>query len=216
MNPVVKIRNLSVQFKHQSLFDGFSLDVMPGEKLTISGPSGSGKSTLLRCIIGFLTPDDGIIQVMGKTVSAATIWRLRGLMAYVAQEPELGEGIVRDALKRPFGYKQNASLTYNEEEALSIFEGFQLKSIHIETPITQLSGGEKQRVALAGALMLKRPLLLLDEAASALDPAAKQSVRDYLRTLSDCTILSVSHDTRAFVLSSTLVDLGDPVSGATP
>jgi len=73
--------------------------------------------------------------------------------------------------------------------------------------VRTLSGGEKQRVALIAALLLKRPLLLLDEAASALDANSKHQVREYLREQSELTILSVSHDTRDFTLSNSVFNI---------
>ena len=95
------------------------------------------------------------------------------------------------------------------------FEALLLPYALIDASIDNLSGGEKQRIALIIALILKRPLLLLDEVASALDLAAKQAVRDYLRDSKNHTILSVSHDTRDFSLSSTLVDIGAFCAGDT-
>lgn len=213
MTSVIDIINLSVCFQSQCLFEGMSFSLQPGEKITITGPSGSGKSTLLRCLMGFAVPDSGVIRILGEDLGSDTIWKLRGFMAYVAQEPDLGEGIVRDALIRPFGYKRNASLSYDEHEALALFETLVLNPAFIDTPISQLSGGEKQRVALISALLLKRPVLLLDEAASALDLTAKQAVRDYLSHCSDLSILSVSHDVRDFSLSDTILDIGDYSGG---
>ena len=121
MTPAIEINNLSVCFQDNVLFESLSLTVNPGDKINIAGSSGSGKSTLLRCIMGFASPASGVIQIMGKELCAANIWDIRGSMAYVAQEPELGDGNVRDALMRPFGYKRNASLSYDEQEALSLF-----------------------------------------------------------------------------------------------
>ncbi|MCK5863361.1 MAG: energy-coupling factor ABC transporter ATP-binding protein, partial [Candidatus Hydrogenedentes bacterium] len=78
------------------------------------------------------------------------------------------------------------------------------------------SGGEKQRIALIAALLLHRPLLLLDEAASALDNTTKQGVREYLRNRKDLTILSVSHDIRDFSLSDSVIDITQLKNGASP
>jgi len=132
-------------------------------------------------------------------------------MAYVAQEPELGEGIVRDALKHPFTYKINRGTAYSESKAVELFERFQLNASFLEKDICSLSGGEKQRIALVIALSLERPLLLLDEAASALDSTSKKAVREYLCQCDALTILSVSHDIRDFSLSERMVTL--PFSG---
>ena len=208
MDNVIELDRLSVHFQGTLLFNAFSLSASLGEKITITGPSGSGKLTLLRCIMGFTPASAGTIRILNEEITAASIWRLRGKMAYVAQEPELGEGVVRDALIRPFGYRINRALSYDEHESLRLFDCFLLPPSLIDKDITTLSGGEKQRVALVAALLLQRPVLLLDEVASALDSASKQAVRDYLCVHNDLTILSVSHDTREFALSDTIVDIG--------
>jgi putative ABC transport system ATP-binding protein len=207
MKNAVLIDNLSVHFQGTRLFDGFSLAVNCGEKITIAGPSGGGKSTLLRCIMGFTPATKGIIRIFDRELTASSIWQLRGKMAYVAQEPELGAGTVRAALMRPFGYRINGDLSYDEEEALRLFSIFRLPASLLDKDIPLLSGGEKQRVALVAALLLQRPILLLDEAASALDGASKEVVRTYLCARTDLTILSVSHDIRDFSLSETVVTI---------
>lgn len=216
MTNAIEVDNLSVFFKDTHVFDSFSLSVLVGDKVTIAGASGSGKSTLLRCIMGFTPLTSGTIRIMGDVLTAATVWQLRGKMAYVAQEPELGNGIVREALQRPFVYKANHNLSFDEREALRLFDAFMLYASLMNKDIGTLSGGEKQRIALVASLMFQRPVLLLDEAASALDSASKQAVREYLCERSDLTILSVSHDIRDFSLSDNIVDISRTRQEATP
>jgi len=213
MTNAVNIENLSVRFEEKTVLDGFSLSVSGGEKVTLAGASGCGKSTLLRCIMGFTPVRGGVIRILDEEVTAASIWQLRGKMAYVAQEPELGVGLVRSALTRPFSYRINAGLSYDDQEARRLFGVFRLSLSLMEEEITSLSGGEKQRVALVAALLLQRPILLLDEAASALDGVAKEAVRTYLCERNDLTILSVSHDIRDFSLSETVVAIQGAARG---
>lgn len=201
------VNRLSVQIAGAPLFSELTLDVAGETQVTLTGPSGSGKSTLLRCILGFRPWTSGTIYVQNEPLTAETVWRLRGLMAYVGQEPELGDGLVCDALRRPLLYRINRRLQFDREEARILFERLRLPDALLNKPITGLSGGEKQRVALVAAILLKRPILLLDEAASALDGVAKQAVRDFLRSLSGITILSVSHDTREFALAGPIFDM---------
>ncbi len=200
------LNNLTVDFEHVTLFRGVSLSLKAGDKVTLSGPSGSGKSTILRCIIGFV-PFEGTICLNSEPLTAQSVWRLRQKIAYVAQEPDLGPGTVEEALARPFTYKANQELSLNPQEVNLLFDHFLLPASLQSKEMGTLSGGEKQRVALISALLLKRPLLLLDEAASALDTESKGRVRDYLRAQSDITILSVSHDTRDFILSETMLNI---------
>lgn len=211
-NDILKIQNLSVRLDDTQLFRGISLAVNVGEKITIAGPSGSGKSTLLRCVLGFV-PFEGEICIGGTPLYARTVWQLRRQLAYVAQEPELGDGTVQELLARPFSYKANQGLAYGREEVGQLFEHFRLPLPLLHKDITTLSGGEKQRVALIGALLLRRPLLLLDEAASALDGEAKKQVRAYLSGREDLAIVSVSHDVRDFVFNGGVYHLPDLATG---
>ncbi|HDP35978.1 MAG TPA: ATP-binding cassette domain-containing protein [Candidatus Hydrogenedentes bacterium] len=207
MTDAIRIDGLTVNFGGVHLFSDLTLAVAHGEKTTLTGPSGSGKSTLLRCIMGFAPCAGGNVFVNGENVTHQNIWQVRGQLAYVAQEPELGEGMTRDALTRPFSYRINRRLAYDEQAALRLFAAFLLPVALLEKPAGALSGGEKQRVALIAALLLQRPILLLDEAASALDNASKQAVRDYLCARDDLTILSVSHDIREFALSGAIANM---------
>ncbi len=209
------LENLSVRLEGATIFKGIFLALQKGEKITLTGPSGSGKSTLLRCLLGFF-PFTGTIRINGELLGPNTVWRLRRHIAYVSQEPDLGPGLVREKLSLPFSYKANHGIAFDLNEAGRLFERFLLPASLQSKQMADLSGGEKQRVALVVALLLQRPLLLLDEAASSLDPDAKRHVREYLCMRDDLTILSVSHDTRDFILSNTMVDMLNLVKEATP
>lgn len=206
--PILSIHKLTVMIDGVRLLQGMQLRMEAGQQITLTGPSGSGKSTLLRCILGFVPIADGEIYIQCQALSAGTVWKLRGALAYVAQEPDLGDASVMDAMQRPFSYSINKHLAFRPQEAEALMEAFLLPPNILFKKMGTLSGGEKQRVALMGALLLKRPLLLLDETASALDGKAKKAVRDYLCARTDLTILSVSHDTREFALSGAILDLG--------
>lgn len=202
----LKIADLSVYIGNKGLFSGIDLEILQGDKVTLFGRSGSGKSTLLRCVAGFI-PFEGEIIIYGRRLDAQSVWKLRAQLALVAQEPDMGEGTVREVLQRPYLYRTNQHLTYTEDETISLLERMNLSAGFLDKDMAGLSGGEKQRVALVCALLLHRPLLLLDEAASALDPESKSCVRQYLCSRDDLTILSVSHDIRDFSLSETVVDM---------
>ncbi len=194
----IRIENLSLTVAGKTLFDGFSLSLKPGEHCTLTGPSGCGKSTLLKCLLGFQTPNAGRMELLGAKLDAVSVWRLRRKTAWVAQEPDLGEGTAREALRRPFEYKANKTLAPSRERLDELLDGFLLGPAILDQPVARLSGGEKQRIALIAALLLDRPILLIDEASSALDPDSRKAVADYLERRSDTTILSVSHNPEQF------------------
>ena len=170
----------------------------------LTGASGIGKSTLLRCILGFTIPESGEILVNGVPVDGETVWRLRTQVAYVPQEPELGEGTLRRWFEQPFSFKANSHLKDNLERLPRLLQRLSLPATLLEAEVARLSGGEKQRVVLISALLLEREVLLLDEPTSALDRENSLAVVSLLRSLEGLTILSISHD-------SHFLDLADRV-----
>jgi len=209
----IRVQNLRIVLGGRLLLDEFSLSLDRGGRGTITGASGSGKSSLIKCLLGFLRPAAGEVEVLGRRLDAASVWRLRRQMAWVPQEPDLGQGTAREALERPFSYRVNRRLAGRLERVPELLERFLLEPGVLERPVAKLSGGEKQRVALIAALLLERPVLLLDEVSSALDPATRTAVADYLARQEGVTMLSVSHDPDKFHLGGPVVELRPPGSG---
>jgi ABC-type multidrug transport system ATPase subunit len=204
---VIEIDNLFVRIDRQPILSGLNLHLNRGQKITLVGRSGCGKSTLLRCLLGFVAPEAGTIRIFGQELTNHSVWQLRTRMAYVAQEPEMGPGKVRDILEHPFSFKGNRHLRENLVRVPELLERLQLSGSLLDKEISALSGGERQRVALISALLLDREILLLDEASSALDQAAKHAVIDLLRNSEVLTVLSVSHDQEWIGFSDDIVDL---------
>jgi putative ABC transport system ATP-binding protein len=190
----LEIERLTLGFAGRQLITGLNLQLSPGERLVLRGPSGSGKSTLLGCLFGFVQPLAGQIRIFGQTLTSRSVWTLRRRMAYVAQEPELPEGLVRDLLSRPFSFRANRHLEKSPVAVSELFDQLLLSETLLGRDSAQLSGGEKQRVALVAALLLEPEILLLDESSSALDQAARTAMMTLLATRKDLSILAVSHD----------------------
>ncbi len=191
--PAVAVEGLTVRFDGQVVLDGLDLTVPSGRRVMVTGPSGSGKSTLLRCLLGLCAAQAGRIRIQGRTLEDDTVWQLRQKFGYVAQEPVLGAGTVREILQRPFGYKANQDLAGNLQRVPELFDRFDLAGTLLDKPAEQLSGGQKQRVALISALLLDRPILLLDEPVSALDEANASVLGDYLAGTGR-TVIAAGHD----------------------
>ncbi len=190
---VIEVRNLSVQFGRQPLFARMTFSVQPGQRVLIRGASGSGKSTLMNCLLGFVAPREGQIQVQGERLTPHSVWSIRRRLGYVAQEPDLGRGTVAEALEAPFRFSANRDIAARGRIE-SLFERFLLGTDLLTQDVHHLSGGQKQRVALIGVILLNRTIYLLDEPASALDEPCRQAVVDFFRE-SDATLLWISHDT---------------------
>ena len=204
----IQIHGLRIRQDHRVLMDGFSLRLPAGGRCTITGPSGSGKSTLLSCLLGFMTPESGLIEILGRRLDASTVWSLRRKIAWVPQEADLGQGTGREFLHRPFTFRANRGLDAPDNMAPELAERFLLLPGTLDKKVELLSGGEKQRLALISALTLRRPILLLDEASSALDPASRDAVAEYLRSSTNAAIVSVAHEPEKFNLGGEVIDLG--------
>lgn len=207
VHAAVRVQGLTLSFDGRTVLDGFGFEVQEGEKATLTGPSGSGKSSVLRCLLGFAKPDRGDVHIMGERLARGTVWKMRRLVAYVPQEPEFYPGRVLDLLERPFAFKANRGVAFDRSKRDQLFERFLLPPELLGKEIHDLSGGEKQRVALVSAFLLERKILLLDEAYSALDQEVRAIVLDYLGNRHDLTVLSISHGPERFSFSGPVIAL---------
>jgi ABC-type iron transport system FetAB ATPase subunit len=203
----ITVNNLTHDFDKQCLFEALSFHVRSGQKVCVAGPSGSGKSTLLKALMGFIVPAEGEIHIGTEPMTPHSVWGLRRKMAYVGQEPDLGEGVVIDRIRRPFTYHANAHLTLDRQTLSDYCRRFQLSEELLHKEIGDLSGGEKQRIALIIALLLKRPILLLDEPVSALDKANKAAVKEELARDASRTILFISHESELLEIADATISL---------
>ena len=203
----IEFNDLAITLDGQKIFSGLNLTIAEQQKVSLIGRSGSGKSTLVRCLLGFMVPTAGTIKIFSEELSAKSIWKLRTRMAYVPQEPELSGGRVQQVLEMPFTFTNNCNLRANLSKIPSLMECLLLPAKLLEEDISELSGGEKQRIAMLMALLLDREIMVLDEASSALDPDSKQAVIDVLQNQKNLTVLSVSHDQEWLAISDRIVDL---------
>ena len=199
--PVLDIRDLAVGYGKRIVCEGISLTIHHGERWAVIGPNGCGKSTLLRTCAGHLPPLSGSMSICG--IAAATIApRARAQkIAYVPQPagrqfPPFSVRAFVNLARHPWQSlfdTQTKSDRDAVEEALNLTETAALS----ERLLTELSGGELQRVLLAGAVAQNTPLALLDEPESFLDPHHVISVRRALariHTEHDTAFFTVLHD----------------------
>jgi len=203
----LELRNVTVRFDGQKVLDDFSISLATGEKALLTGPSGCGKSTVLRCLLGFVAPESGALHIQGELLDAHSVWALRRYLAYVRQEPELGAGTVSEILERPFHFHANAPLRQNLKRVPQLCEQFGLARTLLNKEPGDLSGGEKQRIALISALLLDRTIFLLDEVTSALDRTSKKIVLDYFQLRGDVTALFVAHDAEWFAFADQTIEM---------
>ena len=180
-----------------------SISIKAGERVGIIGRSGSGKSTLARLLMGFYQPESGQILLDNLDLRQLDVADLRHQIGYVSHDMPLLAGSLRDNLTLGARYISDArllemaNLTGVSDLARQHPQGF-------DRPVGErgqlLSGGQRQSVLLARALMLDPPILLLDEPTSSLDNASEELIRNRLQTLaSNKTLLLITH--RASMLS---------------
>lgn len=190
---MISFDRVSLGFGGPVVLEDISFSVGPGEKVVFQGESGSGKSTLLRAIAGARVPIAGTVSVNGTELSPGTVHNIRRSIAYIGQEPVLGAEQVRDALLLPFTFKAHRSQSPNETLVAELLNALRLSPSILEQLSSDLSGGEKQRIAVARAALLKKTIYLVDEITSALDPANKDAVMDVILADGN-TVVSISHD----------------------
>lgn len=187
---IIEFSNINLRFQDKEIFRDFSLKIEKGEKLQIVGKSGNGKSTLLRILLGFQSCDSGELYIKNKLVTAGDFRETRKLFAYVNQDVTLRPGIARDVLQEVAKFSGNTYDGCFDKEIAELFE-FNTKLLDKDTE--ELSGGERQRLGIILAIMLKRPVFLLDEVTSALDVGLKHKVVKYFYNCEE-TVITISHD----------------------
>lgn len=190
---VLYTEHLCRRVEHQMIVDDVSFDVRRGELLGIVGPSGSGKSSLLRLLNRLDEPTSGTVYFEGQDYRELPPRALRRSVGMVTQRPFLFPGNVAANLR--FGPKQRSEIL-SDQDVARLLERVGLRSFG-DREVSNLSGGEQQRISLARALANRPEVLLLDEPTSALDEAAKAGVEELIRGLVSDTALTcvqVTHD----------------------
>jgi ATP-binding cassette subfamily B protein len=161
------------------LFENFSLTIKAGEKVALVGPSGSGKSSLTKLLFRFLDPQKGNISFDGITAKAFTLESLRKQISMVPQQPDLFHRSIRDNITLGAGITENQLIeAANKSCSLEFIDNLpkQFETLVGERGI-KLSGGEKQRIAIARAFLEDAPIVVLDEATSALDSLTEKQIQ---------------------------------------
>jgi putative ABC transport system ATP-binding protein len=197
--PIFQIEHLSLSYPVRrgqpaaQILADITATVERGGALTLVGPSGSGKSSLLRCLNRLEEPSSGRVVFAGRSITEWDPRELRRRAALVLQTPVLFEGTIRDNLSiRAAG----VALDFSDGRLRETLAEVGLDGGMLDREASTLSGGEKQRVTIARALLREPQALLLDEPTSALDPPNATLVVETvgrLRTTRRLTIVVVTH-----------------------
>lgn len=186
----------------------------PGGVHAIVGPSGSGKSTLLSLMLRLREPQNGTLLLEGRDIATISLRELRQRVAYVDQESLAFEATLRENVAFGTPDATDKAIVSALERA-GLYEGFRDSLEYgLDTPLNargvRISGGERQRVAVARALLRDPEVLLLDEASSQLDAASESVVASTLEELgSRCTVLIVAHRLSTVVRAQSITVMRD-------
>lgn len=189
---ILELKKVGYKKEEKAILQDISLQVSPGDCLSIVGASGSGKSTLLKLCSDLISPTSGEIYFKGKPYADYEPIQLRRKISYCLQTPILFGKQVAENLNFPFKIRKEA---VDQGRIIQLLERFNLNESFLEKEIQNLSGGEKQRIAIIRHLLYEPEILLLDEATSALDTENAKMVETYIQELNQkgVTILWVTH-----------------------
>jgi len=220
MMKVVEINNLYFKYKSQDeyLLKGLNLVVNKGEILAVIGESGCGKSTLLSIICGIIPHIrkgyiEGEVKLLGKEVKKTKIKDIAKKVGIVFQDPD--SQIFLPAVEDEIAFGPENLMVPREEIGLRIEDA--LKAVNMEdyrheNP-NNLSGGQKQLIALASILAMKPSILLFDEISSQLDEESKKQVKKIILNLKEKgeTVVFVEHDLKTLDIADRVLELKNGV-----
>tara|TARA_B100000686_G_scaffold196689_1_gene203542 strand:+ start:223 stop:969 length:747 start_codon:yes stop_codon:yes gene_type:complete len=203
MKKIIELKNVTKRFGGITALNKASLHVQRGEVVGLIGDNGAGKSTLIKTLVGVYNPDEGEIIIRDKKVLNWTALKAResGIetvfqdRALCPQQSIVWNIFMGKELRYPFGFVKEKE-QINEANRLIREIGFTSKLIDAESPVGNLSGGERQGVAIARAIYNNAELIILDEPTNALSLNETQKVFDFVRNVkkSNRSVLFIGHN----------------------
>ncbi len=193
---IIEINDLKFRYsKEDRAVNGVSLNIEKNEFVCILGHNGSGKSTLAKLMVGLLKPQEGTIKINNTLLTEESIDDLRHHIGIVFQNPDnqfVGVTVKDDIA---FGLEnRNIEPEVMKEKILEYSKKVSMDKFLEHNP-EQLSGGEKQRVAIAGVLAINPEIIIFDEATSMLDPKGVSEIIDIINTIKkEKTVISITHN----------------------
>lgn len=190
---ILEFQNVNYLSDNKEIISDISLKINKGDYVYIVGPSGGGKSTFLKLCCHLISPTRGNIFYKGKNLLDYNPMELRKEISYTFQTPYLFGDRVVENIEFPFKIR-NIQVDY--EKVYSLMELFKMNKDFLQKEVINLSGGEKQRIALIRNLLFKPEILLLDEVTSALDKENTETVEEAISKLNKegVTIAWVTHN----------------------
>ncbi|MBC2857314.1 ATP-binding cassette domain-containing protein [Cetobacterium sp. 2A] len=191
---LIKLENISINFNDRNILENFSLEILKGEKILITGSSGKGKTTLLKALLGFKQIKMGEIYIKNQLLTEDNISQIRNDITYLPQNIPFRNLNIKSLISEILSYDTNLNISLTDEKITELLQEFSLDSSIILKKFNDLSGGEKQRFAFIIAIILDRDIWIFDEITSSLDQEMKEKIILYIKNTNK-TVIIVSHDT---------------------
>lgn len=190
----LELRNVTVKARGKTLIEDVNLKLSAGEFVALLGPNGAGKSTLFKAALG-LMPCSGDALLDGRAVRGISGRERAGLAAWLPQQSQIVEPISVYQFVKAARYRFNETHSQAEIEIVAALKKADVLG-YLHRPVTELSGGEQQRVGVAALIAQDAPLLLLDEPANHLDPAQQIELYSLIAQLwrKGRGVLCITHD----------------------
>ncbi|HJO95920.1 MAG TPA: thiol reductant ABC exporter subunit CydD [Victivallales bacterium] len=195
----IKFSNVSFKYENESslILSDISFEINKGDKIVINGVTGSGKSTIIKLLLGFILPIEGSIAFGNNILDSESISDIRSIISWVPQKPYLFNSSIREniCLGKP---DANEKLIKNAVKSACLEEFISSLKNGYDTVIgergTKLSGGQAQRLAIARALIMDSPILVMDESTSFLDPIYEYEIlKNLQKKCLDKTVITIAH-----------------------
>lgn len=190
---LLEFQNVCFENEGKSVLNKVTLNINTGEFISVVGPSGSGKSTFFKLCCNLISPTSGSIIFKGKNFMDYDPVELRKSIVYCFQTPLLFGSTVKQNIYYPYSIR---GLKPDERRVNELFSTFHMSQDFLDNEVKNLSGGEKQRIALIRSLLFNPEILLLDEVTSALDKDNTELVEGIINSLNKqgVTVLWITHN----------------------
>lgn len=207
MDNIIEVKNLNYQVGDQNILKNINLEIPRKAYITFVGPSGSGKSTLMRIIASMINATSGEVLFDGKNLSSYEPTLYRQKVSYAFQQPTLFGKTVKDNLEFPYLVRDKS---FDRQQVIDYLKLVNLDESYIDKSVNDVSGGEKQRIALLRNLIFPPEVLITDEVTTGLDTENKSIVHDLIDQFNQergVTVLRITHDESEIDSSSQTISI---------
>lgn len=183
---MIEIKNVSKSFSGKEILKNISFNIKEGECIGLLGPNGAGKTTLIKCMTDVITFDEGEISFKDKAIT-----NFKDEIGYLSQNTDFKQWMSCEESLKFFGSLSGLSKSYLNKNIDKVLEDVGLKEKN-DYKVEELSGGMKQRLGIAQAILHRPKFLILDEPVSALDPVGRNEIKKLINQLKEYSTVLIS------------------------